>query len=254
MAIGQRLSGRTIVAIAVAAIQASCTACNGSGAPPLRVDDSHPSDRFAAARAEMVVRQIAARGVGDPRVLAAMAAVPRHEFIAADLRGLAYADRPLPIEHQQTISQPYIVALMTELARVGERARVLEVGTGSGYQAAVLAQMGADVYSIEIIEPLARSAAATLARLGYDRVHVRYGDGYRGWPEEAPFDAILVTAAPPRIPEPLREQLAVGGRLIVPVGTRSQELLVVERTADGFTETNVLPVRFVPMTGEVQAD
>ncbi len=202
----------------------------------------------------MVARQISARGVRDERVLAAMRSVPRHQFVAAETSGLAYADLPLPIAHRQTISQPYIVALMTELASIGADSKVLEVGTGSGYQAAVLAEIADEVYSIEIVAPLAASAGHTLQRLGYTNVHVRHGDGYRGWPEQAPFDAILVTAAPPRVPEPLRQQLAVGGRLIVPVGTRHQELRVIERTSDGFTERNVLPVRFVPMTGEVQLD
>lgn len=231
---------------------ASCDACGPRQAPPRPDSAAAVRDAMAAARDDMVTSQIAARGVRDARVLAAMRTVPRHEFIPLELRSLAHADRPLPIEHNQTISQPYIVALMTELAQLDERSRVLEIGTGSGYQAAVLAEVAADVFSIEIVEPLAVSAAATLTRLGYGNVRVRHGDGYRGWPEEAPFDAILVTAAPPSVPEPLREQLAVGGRLVVPVGVRHQELLVIERTADGFSERSVIPVRFVPMTGEAQ--
>jgi len=209
-------------------------------------------DRFAAERERMVVEQIEARGVRDARVLEAMRKVPRHELVPAAERDRAYDDRPLPIGHGQTISQPYIVALMTELARAGPGERVLEVGTGSGYQAAVLAAAGAEVWSIEIVEPLAKRAAADLARLGFDRVHVKAGDGYRGWPEHAPFDAILVTAAPPEVPAPLLEQLAVGGRLVIPVGERGelQWLEVHERTPSEVRVERVTPVRFVPMTGE----
>ena len=204
------------------------------------------------ARAEMVTTQIAARGVLDRSVLAAMGKVPRHEFVPSDVAGMAYVDGPLPIGWRQTISQPYIVALMSELAAPRPGARVLEVGTGSGYQAAVLSELGAEVYSIEIVEPLARRAAATLARLGYASVHTRTGDGYRGWPEAAPFDAIVVTAAPAAVPEPLRQQLKIGGRLVLPVGTRAQELRVITRTAQGWDERKVIPVVFVPMTGEAQ--
>ena len=201
----------------------------------------------------MVVRQIEARDVSDAAVLKAMRAVPRHAFIPEAYRSRAYEDRPLPIGHGQTISQPYIVALMTELAAVKTGGRVLEIGTGSGYQAAVLAQMGVRVYSIEIVEPLAERARSTLNALGYgDRVTVRAGDGYAGWPSEAPFDAIVVTAAPPTIPEPLKQQLKVGGRLVIPVGESYQRLLVVTRTAKGFRERSVIPVRFVPMTGKIQ--
>jgi protein-L-isoaspartate(D-aspartate) O-methyltransferase len=205
-------------------------------------------------RAAMVAAQIERRGVTDRRVLEAIRRVPRHLFVPAEAAGQAYDDRALPIGHEQTISQPYIVAIMSELARIEPGARVLEVGTGSGYQAAVLAEMGAEVYSIEIVEPLAREAGQRLERLGY-HVHVRAGDGYRGWPDAAPFDAILVTAAPPLIPEPLKEELRVGGRLVLPVGPGgggTQRLLVVTRTPTGFEETPVFPVRFVPMTGEVQ--
>jgi len=202
-------------------------------------------------RERMVVEQIEARGVRDPRVLAAMRAVPRHRFVPDSQREYAYADSPLPIEEEQTISQPYIVALMSELAEIAPGERVLEVGTGSGYQAAVLAQMGARVYSIEIVESLARTARKRLTELGY-AVEVRHGDGYAGWPEHAPFDAILVTAAPPAIPKPLEQQLAPSGRLVVPVGEGSQDLVVLTRTESGLERRSVIPVRFVPMTGKAQ--
>ncbi|MGD8858930.1 MAG: protein-L-isoaspartate(D-aspartate) O-methyltransferase [Myxococcales bacterium] len=201
----------------------------------------------------MVSSQIAARGIRSERVLAAMREVPRHEFVPEQYRDDAYDDHPLPIDADQTISQPYIVALMSELAKVEAGDRVLEVGTGSGYQAAVLAQLGAEVYSIEIVDELARTARARLDRLGY-RVQVRSGDGYAGWPERAPFQAILITAAPPRIPEPLKQQLAMGGKLVVPVGRGFQDLMVLTRTETGFEERSVIPVRFVPMTGKAQQE
>lgn len=203
-------------------------------------------------RDDMVERQVAARGLHDRPLLAALRAVPRHLFVPEQGRSRAYDDRPLPIGHGQTISQPYMVALMTELAQVEPGDRVLEIGTGSGYQAAVLAALGCQVFTIEIIQPLADQAAATLAALGYESVTVRAGDGYVGWPEEAPFDAILVTAAPPRIPAPLLEQLSEGGHLVVPIGEDLQHLTVVHRTEDGFERRVVLPVRFVPMTGAVR--
>jgi protein-L-isoaspartate(D-aspartate) O-methyltransferase len=204
-------------------------------------------DSFAAARARMVADTIASRDVKDARVLAAMRKVPRHEFVPANVRGRAYDDAPVPIGHGQTASQPYIVAVMTELAELGPDSRVLEIGTGSGYQAAVLAEVAGEVWSIELLEPLATSAQRTLERLGYGRVHVRQGDGYRGWPEAAPFDAIVVTAAPPEVPKALLDQLAMGGRLVVPVGTDEQELEVHRRTAEGIRVRKVFPVTFVPM-------
>jgi protein-L-isoaspartate(D-aspartate) O-methyltransferase len=210
-------------------------------------------DTRAGERADMVASQIAARGVRDARVLAAMRKVPRHSFVPADQQGDAYADHPLPIGHAQTISQPYIVGIMTELLAPQPGDKVLEIGTGSGYQAAVLAELVREVYTIEIVEPLARRAEQTLRQLGYRSVRVRAGDGYRGWPEAAPFDAIIVTAAPGHVPRPLKEQLAVGGRLVIPVGDLYQELRVITRRADGgFDERSVIPVRFVPMTGEAQ--
>jgi protein-L-isoaspartate(D-aspartate) O-methyltransferase len=211
------------------------------------------ADRTALARDQMVREQIAARGIESPAVLAAMRAVPRHELVPKPVRELAYADRPLPIGYDQTISQPYIVALMTELSAAGPGDKVLEIGTGSGYQAAVLAELGARVFSIEIVEPLAVRAGRDLERLGHgDKVTVRAGDGYRGWPAEAPFDAILLTAAPPKVPQPLIEQLRVGGRLVAPVGEGIQELRVLRKTESGVTEEAILPVQFVPMTGEAR--
>ncbi|HSK01643.1 MAG TPA: protein-L-isoaspartate(D-aspartate) O-methyltransferase [Kofleriaceae bacterium] len=210
-------------------------------------------DAWAGRREAMVARTIEARGVRDPRVLAAMRRVPRHELVPAALRHRAYDDSPLPIGFDQTISQPYIVAAMTEAAGVAPGERVLEVGTGSGYQAAVLAELGADVYSIEIVEPLAKRTHALLAKLGYDKLHLRIGDGYRGWPEAAPFDAIVVTAAPAQVPQPLIDQLAEGGRLVIPVGRAgAQQLRVITRGPGGTTSETLFDVRFVPMTGEAQ--
>ena len=199
-------------------------------------------------------RQIEGRDVDDTAVLQAMRDVPRHEFVPEAWRHFAYDDGPLPIGHKQTISQPYIVAVMTELAALPKDGRVLEIGTGSGYGAAVLARVTKDVYTIEILEPLANRARDTLKRLGYTNVQVRHGDGYRGWPEHAPFDAILVTAAPEKVPEPLKEQLKIGGRLVLPVGIRNQrqELRVITRTRQGFRDEFVFGVKFVPMTGEAE--
>jgi protein-L-isoaspartate(D-aspartate) O-methyltransferase len=201
----------------------------------------------------MVETQIVARGVRDPRVLAAMRKVPRHLFVDPAQRAEAYEDHPLPIPGNQTISQPYIVALMTELLELEPSSRVLEIGTGSGYQSAVLAELSDEVYTIEIVPELARLAASRLKELGYDNVTVKEGDGYRGWPEHAPFDAVIVTAAPERIPQPLLDQLAPGGIMVIPVGGFFQELKVFRKSADGrITEKDILPVRFVPMTGEVE--
>ena len=213
-------------------------------------DMQSPAPR-AKERAAMVRTQIEPRGIEDRRVLAAMRKVPRHQFVPPGVRREAYDDHPLPIGDGQTISQPFIVAAMTELAQIGPESKVLEIGTGSGYQAAVLAEIAAEVYSIEIVAPLARRARATLESLGY-QVHLRVGDGYAGWPEAAPFDAILVTAAPPKVPKPLKDQLAIGGRMVIPVGEVTQELLVIERTSSGFRRLEALPVRFVPMTGKAQ--
>ncbi|MFN7942957.1 MAG: protein-L-isoaspartate(D-aspartate) O-methyltransferase [Thermoanaerobaculia bacterium] len=209
-------------------------------------------DPYGAERRDMVEAQIRARGIRDERVLAAMGQVPRHLFVPEAVRPQAYADYPLPIGFQQTISQPYIVALMTSLLELKGDERVLEVGTGSGYQAAVLSGVAREVYTIEILEPLAQQARSTLAGLGYANVHCRTGDGYEGWPDAAPFDAILVTAAPEKIPQPLKDQLKVGGRLVIPVGSFFQDLKVLKKTETGFETKNIIPVRFVPMTGEAQ--
>jgi protein-L-isoaspartate(D-aspartate) O-methyltransferase len=214
-------------------------------------------DDFADARRRMVEQQIRARGIDDPAVLAALGTVPRHLFVPADQRAQAYADHPLPIGAGQTISQPYMVALMTSLLDVKPGSKVLEVGTGSGYQAAVLSRIAGEVYTIEILKPLAERASRTLSGLGYRNIHVRVGDGFQGWPAEAPFDAIIVTAAPPIVPDPLLHQLKRGGKLVIPVGNRDtlQNLTVYTRRADGgFDHTSVLPVRFVPMTGEAQKE
>lgn len=220
--------------------------------PAVLAGAMHPvpaQDSVESERRQMVATQLRERGISDPAVLAAMEKVPRHEFVPAGMRSLAYRDGPLPIGHDQTISQPYIVALMTELLGLGSRSRVLEIGTGSGYQAAVLAEVAGEVYTIEIIEPLAREAAKTLSRLGYQNVQTRAGDGHRGWPGAAPFDAIIVTCAPENIPPELVEQLGEGGRLVVPVGAMGgvQELVLLEKIGGKIRQRSVTGVRFVPM-------
>ena len=203
----------------------------------------------------MVERDIASRGVRDAAVLAAMRRVPRHWFVPANQRRFAYQDRPLPIGEGQTISQPYIVALMTELLELDAGDKVLEIGTGSGYQAAVLAELTDQVFSIEIVESLGKRARQTFDRRGYTSIKTRIGDGYRGWPEEAPFDAIIVTCAPDDVPRPLVDQLAIGGRMCIPVDSQygMQELVLLRKKPDGSLDRkSVAPVRFVPMTGEAQ--
>lgn len=210
-------------------------------------------DSFRQARSSMVDYQIEARGVTDPRVLKAMREVPRHEFVPELFLAEAYADGPLPIDHSQTISQPYIVAYMTEALALKPGDKVLEIGTGSGYQAAVLALITPRVFSVEIVCELEAAARERLARLGYVSVRTRCGDGYRGWPEEAPFDAIMLTAAPAEVPAPLLSQLADGGRLVAPLGDRySQSLVRVRRRGDEYIREQLLPVAFVPMTGEAR--
>ena len=189
------------------------------------------------------------RGISDPRVLAAMTKVPREEFVAPESRAASYEDGPLSIGYAQTISQPYMVAFMTEQLRPKTSDRVLEIGTGSGYQAAVLAELVSEVYSIEIVEPLAKSAETTLQRLGYKNVHLKTGDGYKGWPETAPFDAIIVTCAPDKVPQPLLDQLKDNGRMVIPVGDRfAQQLYLFEKKNGQLKQSATLPVRFVPMT------
>lgn len=205
-----------------------------------------------AERDWMVDTQIVGGGITDQKVIAAMRRVPRHQFIPDYEAKDAYGDFPLPIGHAQTISQPYIVAYMTDALNLQPGEKVLEIGTGSGYQAAILAELGVHVFTIEIVKPLAQYARDNLSKLGYDQVMVRAGDGYQGWPEERPFDAIIITAAPDHIPSPLLEQLAVGGRLILPVGDQSQSLVLIRRNEEGYSQTELLSVRFVPMTGEAE--
>lgn len=206
---------------------------------------------YQIERLEMVETQIKRRGVKDQNVLAAMEKVPRHLFVPDNVKKYAYEDEPLPIGQGQTISQPYIVALMTELLELKQSSKVLEIGTGSGYQAAVLAEICDSIYSIEIICELAERADSTLKSLDYN-VSVRCGDGYQGWPETAPFEAIIVTAAPEEVPKPLIDQLDEGGRLVIPVGSYHQELKLIRKIEGKIKEMNVIPVRFVPMTGEAE--
>lgn len=211
------------------------------------------SSEFATERQKMVQEQVKPRSVQDERVLTAMSKVPREEFVPENMRGQSYADSALPIGHDQTISQPFIVAFMTEQLRPQPTDRVLEIGTGSGYQTAILAELVKDVYTIEIIEPLAKDASARLARLGYSNAHVKIGDGYQGWPEVAPFDAIIVTCAPDKVPQPLTEQLKEGGRMIIPVGNGlDQQLFLLEKKGGQMAQRAILPVRFVQMIGEAQ--
>lgn len=204
-------------------------------------------DGFEFRRERMVREQLELRGIKDKAVLSAMRKVKRHLFVPSDLAEFAYADGPLPIGHEQTISQPYIVAYMTEAAGLEPEDSVLEIGTGSGYQAAILAEIVSKVYTIEIIEPLAQSAKKRLETLGYDNIKVKLGDGYKGWREFAPYEVIIVTAAPPAIPDLLLDQLVIGGRMVIPVGSVHQELYLITRTETGYDKKELLPVRFVPM-------
>lgn len=219
-------------------------------------DNNTPEQKedFKTMRSEMVKRQIVARGVKDPKVIDAMNTVPRHLFVPEDQQKNAYKDQARSIGRGQTISQPYIVAFMTEELKLKQGDRVLEIGTGSGYQAAILGQIVDTVYSIEIIEELALKAAKTIQSLNYKNIVIKQGDGYLGWPEKAPFDAIIVTASPPTIPPLLLEQLKIGGRMILPVGKYVQELVIVSKNKSGHTMESVLPVRFVPMTGKIQEE
>ena len=227
--------------------------CRAEETPTSRRPAAERPASYPDARRERMVRtQIEARGVKDERVLAAMGKVPREEFVPEEQRAHAYEDRPLPIGEDQTISQPYIVGLMSELLEVKEGEKVLEIGTGSGYQAAILAELTPNVYTIEILPTLARRSEETLRRLGYDVVKVKTGDGYLGWPEYAPFDAIIVTCAPESVPEPLKEQLKEGGRMVIPVGPQwtGQTLYVLRKKGGKLVGEEGIPVRFVPMVRE----
>ena len=228
---------------------ATWATCENSRSDLLTADDHG----FARARQRMVRQQIEGRGVRDERVLEAMRSVPRHRFVPEAYRSEAYHDGPLPIGYEQTISQPYIVALMTELLGLQGHEKVLEIGTGCGYQTAVLADLAAHIYSIEIVPELCARARADLSQMGYTNIDIRCGDGFSGWAEAAPFDAILVAAAPSQVPPPLLEQLRVGGVLVIPVGDHQQELVRIRRASDSdFRHERILPVRFVPMTGEAE--
>jgi protein-L-isoaspartate(D-aspartate) O-methyltransferase len=230
----------------------ACAPLPSQAPGPASVPTTSDSEAQRRARERMVREQIEDRGVRDKRVLAALRKVPRHLFVPGDMVPYAHADGPLPIGYRQTISQPYIVAFMTEALELKPQDRVLEIGTGSGYQAAILAELVHDVYSIEIVEPLGREAAERLKRLGYSNIQIRIGDGYRGWPEAAPFDAIIVTAAPGHVPPALVDQLRQGGRMVLPVGRLFQDLIRIRRTTSGVKQETLLPVRFVPMVGEAE--
>ena len=215
--------------------------------------EGREESRFVRARERMVQRHLGGRDIDDPKVLEVMGRVPRQRFVPAGRQSYAYDDNPLLIGHDQTISQPYIVALMTQLAKPKPKSRALDIGTGSGYQAAVLAEICKEVYSIEIVKPLAEEARRRLKELGYKNITVRHGDGYRGWPEKAPFDVIIVAAAPDHVPQPLVDQLAPGGKMVIPVGRYYQQLIVIERDKDGKVHRKPnIAVMFVPMTGEAQ--
>jgi len=215
-------------------------------------DEIQDSLRYTGPRLAMVENQIKARGISDSLVLAAMTEVERHRFVAEEYRDQAYDDHPLPIGHDQTISQPYIVALMTELLHLDSSMKVLEVGTGSGYQAAILAEIADTVVTIEIVPELVQLSLRILAELDYGNVVRIKGDGYVGYPPGAPFDAIIVTCSPPEVPQPLLDQLAIGGRMVIPVGETFQTLLLITRTEKGYDRQEIIPVRFVPMTGKAQ--
>lgn len=234
-------AGFLVLVIFLATVRLATT--QEPGTPPIR-----PTTRGSASSAgPMVEQQIRARGVSDPRTLRAMLSVPREKFVPQELRNRAYEDGPLPIGYGQTISQPFIVAYMTEQIQPKPRDRVLEIGTGSGYQAAVLSQMVAQVYTIEIVRPLAERAGALLRELGYQNVHVKAGDGYKGWAEHAPFDAIIVTAAPDHVPQPLIDQLKEGGRMIIPVGKPGvQNLHLLQKQGGQIKQSAIKPVKFVP--------
>lgn len=242
------LNGFLLVPVVVAAsllfLVLSCSSRKkeNSTQPPVPVQE-HWEDKAA----RMVASQIVARGVSDGRVIDAMQHTPRHLFVPDDVKEFAYNDYPLPIGYGQTISQPYIVALMTELLELSGDEVVLEIGTGSGYQAAILSRLVKNCYSMEVVRELAEGSGKLLKELGYQNVEVKWGDGYQGWPEKAPFDAIIITAAPEEVPEKLVEQLKTGGRMVVPVGKFYQNLLLITKKEEGYRQKNIIPVRFVPM-------
>jgi protein-L-isoaspartate(D-aspartate) O-methyltransferase len=238
---------RILIAVVVGSIPSA--PAQDTGSTPTRWLTQKSGGSSASSAATMVERQLRQRGIDDPRTLRAMTKVPREKFVPKELINKAYDDRPLPIGYNQTISQPFIVGFMTQQLQPKATDRVLEIGTGSGYQAAVLGELVAEVYTIEIVRPLAQQAEALLRELGYKNVHVKAGDGYKGWPEHAPFDAIIVTAAPDHVPQPLVDQLKEGGRLIIPVGKNpAQRLYTYEKRGGSLKETAVMPVRFVPLT------
>jgi len=239
-----------LLCAAVIGLPAVSPSCKGDGG----ADSALTSPNRQTERYRMVDQYILPRGIKDPAVIDAVRRVPRHRFVPARYSLFAYIDGPLPIGHNQTISQPSLVAEMTEQLKLKKTDKVLEIGTGSGYQAAILAELVDRVLTIEIVEPLARQAEQTLAELGYKNIRVRTGDGYRGWPEEAPFDAIIVTAAPDHVPQPLLDQLAVGGRLILPVGRDVQTLELHRRTAEGVERKRLTLVRFVPLVRQEEAE
>ncbi len=251
-----RAAACTLVLAGCAPAASPTPAPSPTETPPEPAETESGADDFASARAQLVETGIVRMGIEDPAAIKAIGAVPRHAFVPADYVGQAYENHPLPIGYGQTISQPYIVALMTEALELEPGDTVLEVGTGSGYQAAVLAEIVEQVYTVEIVEALADRAAETLGSLGYTNVEVRHADGYFGWEEHAPFDAIIVTAAPDHVPPPLRTQLADGARMVIPVGPVGgyQELWLIERHGDAFTTTSLGGVRFVPLTRDVREE
>src|SRR5687768_3899212 len=241
--------GRHLVAFVLLLILLAAPACDSYFHSELTDTSQRSEEEFAAQRRKLV-EVLKSQGLKSRTVLDALLKVPRHKFVPASHRNRAYENRALPIAHEQTISQPYIVGYMTEAADIAPGDRVLEIGTGSGYQAAVLAELAKEVYSIEIVPPLADGARNVLGELGYKNVHVKTGNGYLGWPEHAPFDAIIVTAAPDEVPQALIDQLAVGGTMVVPVGSEFQEMVIITRRESGVVERRTIPVAFVPMVGK----
>ena len=241
--------GRHLVGFVLGLMLVVSPACNSHTYSELMGSTQRSEEEFAAQRRKLV-EVLKSQGLKSKTVLDALLKVPRHKFVPASHRNLAYENRALPIAHEQTISQPYIVGYMTEAADIAPSDRVLEIGTGSGYQAAVLAELAKEVYSIEIVPPLADGARTLLGELGYKNVQVKTGNGYLGWPERAPFDAIIVTAAPDEVPQALVDQLAMGGTMVVPVGSEFQRMMIITRGESGVVERRTIPVAFVPMVGK----